>query len=308
MKSVGIALITHNAKHHLKHCLPPLLGHRVLVVNSSSEDGTVEEAKRMGAETLVIPRHTFNHGSTREKARQCLGTDVVVMMTPDAYATDESTIDSLIAPILEGKASVAYARQLPHRGAGFFEAFAREFNYTPKSHIRSLADQEQYGPYTYFCSDSCAAYSSKALDEVGGFPSVLIGEDTAVVAKLLQAGHRVAYVAEATVRHSHSYGLSQEFRRHFDTGLARKGFKELIHSAGRDERRGAAYVTALMKELARKRPHLLTYGLLQTAVKWIGYRIGRASVGAPVWWKQLCSGQDFYWTSEDFLNRGPRAG
>ena len=30
---------------------------RVLVVNSSSNDGTVEEAEKLGAEVLVIPRH-----------------------------------------------------------------------------------------------------------------------------------------------------------------------------------------------------------------------------------------------------------
>ncbi|HEY4831864.1 MAG TPA: glycosyltransferase family 2 protein, partial [Waddliaceae bacterium] len=61
-----MAIITHNAKHHLPCCLPPLLQSslkpRVLVVNSSSNDGTVEQAQSLGAETLVIPRADFNHG------------------------------------------------------------------------------------------------------------------------------------------------------------------------------------------------------------------------------------------------------
>jgi rhamnosyltransferase len=72
--SIGVILITHNAKHHLPHCLPPLLNSslkpRVLVVNSSSNDGTLELAQEMGAETLAIPRKQFNHGLTRELARK----------------------------------------------------------------------------------------------------------------------------------------------------------------------------------------------------------------------------------------------
>ncbi len=54
----------------------------------------------MGAETLVIPRHQFNHGATREFARKYLGTDIVVFMTPDAYPADDRLLDELIAPCI----------------------------------------------------------------------------------------------------------------------------------------------------------------------------------------------------------------
>ena len=71
--SIGVAVITHNARQHLSKCLPPWLQSplkpKVLVVNSSSKDGTVECAKEMGADVLIIPRHEVNHGKTREKAR-----------------------------------------------------------------------------------------------------------------------------------------------------------------------------------------------------------------------------------------------
>ena len=74
--SIGVAFITHCPKHHLKQCLPPVLNSplkpKVIVVNSSSGDGTVELAEELGAETVVIPRTEFNHGSTREKSTQNL--------------------------------------------------------------------------------------------------------------------------------------------------------------------------------------------------------------------------------------------
>lgn len=297
--TVGVAFITHCAVRHLPHCLPPILASRlkpkVLVVNSSSNDGTVEMAKRLGAETLVIARSAFNHGTTREQARKALGTDIVAMMTPDAYAVDASMLEKLVAPIMRGETAAAYARQIPHDGASIFEAFARAFNYPADGHVRSLDDLAMYGSYLFFFSDSCSAYSNVYLDNVGGFPRVLLGEDTAVCAKLLRSGHSVAYVADAVVKHSHRYTLFQEFQRHFDTGLARKGLAELIAVGGGDEARGKQYAAALLRTIAREKPALLLYAAAQILAKWLGYKAGRVSNSLPVWWKRALSGQDFYW-------------
>lgn len=297
--TVGVVVITHCAKKHLLHCLYPYLQSplkpRVLVVNSSSQDGTVELAEELGAETLVIPRSDFNHGATRELARQYLGTEIVVMTTPDAYATSTSTLEELIAPIVQSQASVAYAKQLPHKGAKFFESFAREYNYPAKSHIRGIEDIKKYGIYTFFCSNSCAAYSNKALEEIGGFKPVLLGEDTVAVAKLLKKGHKIAYVAEAKVRHSHSYSLAQEFHRSFDIGLARRQYSHLLIEAGKDAKRGKEYTKTMLCKLCKENPKLIPYALLQTAVKWLGYTIGKKSINGPRWLKKMCSSQDFYW-------------
>lgn len=299
MKSIGVIVVTYQAKHHLPYCLPPLLESslkpRVLVLNSSSNDGTVELAQEMGAETLVIPRHEFNHGLSREKARRYLSTDIVVMITPDAYAINHDMLSYLLEPLLKEKASVSYARQIPHHGAYFFERFARHFNYPSENHIRGLEDKETHGVYTFFCSNSCAAYINADLDLVGGFPSVLTGEDTLVVAKLLEQGKKIAYTADAIVHHSHSYTLKQEFKRSFDTGLARKLNKPLIGLYGRDESRGRAYTLSLFQELIQEKPHFIPYAIIQTLTKYIGYRLGRWSTRAPLFFKRWCSAQDFYW-------------
>lgn len=305
--TIGIAIITYRARHLLPHCLPPLLASslkpRVLVVNSSSNDGTVEYAKELGAETLVVPRHAFNHGTTRELARKHLGTDIVVMVTPDAYALDGNMIEHLVTPLKKGEASVAYARQIAHDGADVFEAFARDFNYPSQSQLRGLEDKALYGVYTLFCSNSCAAYLNSALDEIGGFQHVLMGEDTFAVADLLQRGHKIAYVAEAVVKHSHRYSLKQEFQRHFDIGLVRKQQEEIIRIFGKDSARGKRYFIELQKRILKSSPHLLPYAYLQTAAKWIGYQLGRRSVNASLNWKKKWSSQDFYWESLESLHK-----
>ena len=297
--SVGVVILTLNSREHLAHCLPSYLESRerprVLVVDSSSNDGSAQKAESLGAEVIVIPRQSFNHGLTREYARKHLGTDIVVMATPDAYPKDHTLIENLVAPIRYGDASIAYARQLPHRKAGFFESFAREYNYPSESHIRGIEDRARYGTYTFFCSNSCAAYCNRALDAIGGFKSVLLGEDTVAAAQLLHEGHKIAYVAEAEVYHSHGYTLWQEFQRYFDTGLAREEYRELIASYADDSKRGRGYVSAMTARLLKEKPHLLPYGALQTLVKWTGFQIGKRSIEAPAWFKKMLSGHKAYW-------------
>jgi rhamnosyltransferase len=113
------------------------------------------------------------------------------------------------------------------------------------------------------------------MDEIGGFSPIIFGEDTIAVAKLLHRGHRIAYVAEAIVHHSHDYTLKQEFCRHFDMGASRKSHQELFAICGSDNAKGKAYVQDLLKELWQIAPFQIPYALLQTIVKYIGYRLGR---------------------------------
>ncbi|MBA3721816.1 MAG: glycosyltransferase [Parachlamydiaceae bacterium] len=305
--SIGVIIPTYQGAKHLSHCLPYImqssLKPRVLIIDSSSNDNTIEIAKQWGAETIVIPQNEFNHGLTREIGRQHLKTDIVVMMTQDAYATSPQMLEHLVRPLIEKRGSVSYARQLPHLGAGFFESFPRYFNYPEKSHIRGIDNLSEYGVYTFFCSNSCAAYLNSALDEVGGFPSVLFGEDTAVVAKLLNRHHKIAYVANAEVRHSHHYSLLQEFKRHFDIGLARQEYGHLISAGGKDSKRGTAYAKEMFKQLVKKHPEKIPYSILQLTLKWLGYKIGQASTNAPVWFKRKLSSQSFYWNSNYFIKK-----
>jgi rhamnosyltransferase len=124
--SVGVVIVTLNAEREVEPALRAVLGSsvvsRCLVMDSSSTDGTVALAKRLGAEVHILPRAEFNHGATREKARKLLATDIVVLLTQDVIP-EADFIAELIKPIRCGETVAAYSRQLPHLGAEFFEAF-----------------------------------------------------------------------------------------------------------------------------------------------------------------------------------------
>lgn len=296
---IGVCIVTHNARNQLQRCVAPLLASawrpRILVVNSSSADGTVALAHKLGCETLVVARSQFNHGLTRELARRRLGTPVVVMLTPDAWATDAAFLDRLVAPLIDGRASVAFARQLPRSDADWLERFNRRFNYPQQSTIVDATDYRRRGAGAHFCSNSACAWLASALDEIGGFPATLVSEETIAAARLLARGHRLAYVAEAMVTHSHPTSLLGDFRRLFDIGYARSRFQADLLANGADERRGRAYLRALLATTAAERPDLLPYAILDILARYAGYRIGRLAAGGPDWLARRVSGQDFYW-------------
>lgn len=301
--TVGVAIPVLNGARELARLLPVLAAEPGIdalhIVDSSSDEDIAGVVRTCpAARLLVIPRREFNHGATRERARRELGTDIVVLLTQDVIP-EPGFLAPLVEPIRTGQAAVSYARQLPHTGADFFEAFPREFNYPAESNLRGIEDTAKHGVYTFFCSDSCAAYDNAALDGIGGFQSILTNEDYFAVARLLQGGKRISYTAESRVQHSHRYTLGEEFRRYFDTGYVRAENPWVNQLAGHAEGRGAAFAREMLGRLLRSAPWWLPYAVLQTAVKWAGFRAGYwagARKLAPSWCRRFSS-QRYYWAS-----------
>ena len=299
---VGVIVVTHRAREHLRRCLEPLLASplrpHVLVVNSGGDDGTVELARELGAEVLCVERERFNHGLTREEARRHLGTPITVFLSPDAYPQGEGFLELLVEPIRNGRAEIAYARQVARADADLLERSLRGFNYPASSHVRSQADWPRFGSYTHFCSNAAAAWSTAALDEAGGFKAGLVSEETVATALILARGGRIAYVAEAVAEHSHTSSARALFRRQFDVGYTRTLWCHLLLTRARDEGRGRRFAATLLRRAGREEPWNLPRLVTQLAAMWLGYRIGRVGSLLPPMIARRLSGQDFYWTSK----------
>lgn len=277
--SVSVVIPTYQAEKHLPRCLPPLLNSplkpKILIIDSSSSDATPQIAKQFGVELLSIPKSSFNHGATREYGRKRLATDICVMVSQDAYASNNFVLEKLLTPLLKKKAALAYARQIPHAHASPIEKYARSFNYPATSQLRSLDDAYTLGIYTFFASNAFCAYDNALLDSIGGFAHTMMGEDAIACARLLRQGYKVAYVAEAEVYHSHNHSLYEEFSRHIAIGTFRKRYEPLFACSQGDTQRGLAYTQALLLSLYKKSPTTIPYACLHTLVKWVGYQIGK---------------------------------
>jgi rhamnosyltransferase len=189
---------------------------------------------------------------------------------------NEDSISNLIKEFDDPSVGMAYGRQLPHINAESLETHARLYNYPPESNIRSFDDIASMGFKVFFCSNSFAAYRKSALLDVGGFPSdSIMGEDAIVAAKMLSAGFKKAYVAHATVRHSHSYTLAEEFKRYFDTRVFHEQNKWLIESYGKPTGEGIKFMKSELKYVIKNDPKVIFKSIASLGAKWLGYKSGK---------------------------------
>jgi rhamnosyltransferase len=277
---------------------------QVLVIDSESMDGTVALARDSGFAVKSIARREFNHGGTRQLAAEiCPEAEILVYLTQDAVLAAPQALAKLLEAIEDPAIAAVYGRQLPRPAAGAIEAHARGFNYPPISEVHDLASRERLGLKAIFFSNSFAAYRRSALLAAGGFRrDVIFGEDTLIVAKLLLAGHKVAYVAEACVYHSHDYTWAKEFQRYFDIGVLHRRERELIREFGRAGREGERFVRSELRYLRRHDPARIPSALARTALKLLGYRLGKMEDRLSPKLKRRLSMQPSFWSREDGLD------
>jgi len=271
----------------------------VLVIDSESDDGSLQLFESVGARVYSISRAEFNHGGTRQLAVDMLvDAEVVVFLTQDAILADCHAIEKIVDCFADPDVAAAYGRQLPRHCAGPVEAHARLFNYPSRSRTNSLSDAEEIGLKTVFISNSFSAYRRNDLMAVGGFPSHLIlGEDTYIAAKLLLAERKIAYCAEALVYHSHNYKILEEFRRYFDTGVLHAREPWIRQRFGNAEGDGLRYVKSELVYLwARGRSHIPS-ALFRNAWKLIGFRLGLKEALLPQVMKRKLSMFRSYWAN-----------
>lgn len=269
----------------------------IIVIDSDSNDGSLEVSQSAGFTVHQIKKNEFNHGGTRQFAVNMLGSvDVAVFLTQDTILYSDKSIKNLVNIFDDSTIGCAFGRQLPRANANHIEAHARYFNYPKKPYIRSLSDKDKYGIKIAFISNSFAAYKVSTLNDVGGFPdNVIFGEDTYVAAKMLLKNYRLAYVSDAQVYHSHNYSSVDIFKRYFDIGVFHKQNNWLISSFGKPEGEGFRFVRSELYYVMRKKFILLPTVLIRSVCKYLGYRLGSIANILPQRINKILSMNKRYW-------------
>ncbi len=272
----------------------------IIIVDSSLTDEASAAAASSGVKLIKVKKGEFDHGGTRTMAAEEAKGDIIIFLTQDALPFDDRSIENLLPPFGEDTVGAAYGRQVPYPDASPFAAHLRLFNYPETSSLRSIADKGKFKIKTPFLSNAFSAYRKKALLQIGGFKGRLIlGEDTYAGAKLLMAGYKIAYAADAAVYHSHNYTALQEFKRYFDIGVFHKDEGWILDEFGRAEGEGMAYVRSAVAFLVRRgERRLLPELAIRTALKFMGYNLGKKHDKLPLSLIKKISMQKDWWTEE----------
>jgi len=250
---------------------------KILILDSSSTDNTVQIAKTAGAEVHKISRSDFNHATTRNLALQ-KEADFYLFMTQDALPYDDKLAENLLKPFEDENVVVSYARQIPHEDADPIEKFARETNYPPVSVVKSKESLKEMGIKTFFCSNSCAMYRASYFKERGGFTDGLImNEDMDFAARAILDGKKVAYVAEAKLWHSHRYTAKDLFKRYFDIGIffqTNGWIQKEVNKYSSTESTGVKQAKKELVYLFKNAPLSIPKSVLFSLTKFVAYKLG----------------------------------
>ncbi len=275
---------------------PQVMG--VLVVDSSSIDDTAAVAQAGGFALRRIDPRDFDHAGTRNRACGALDgePDIVIFLTQDAIPASDSSLRELIRAFSDPAVAVAYGRQLPHADANPIAAHARSFNYRDRGYVVDKEGGRPMGLKAVFTSNSFAAYRLSVFKDLGGFPEKsILSEDMYFAARAVMAGHKVAYVADAMVLHSHNYTPLEEFRRYFDIGVFHHDEAWIGREFGGAGGEGKRFLVSEFRYLLARAPAWLPRACVHNFFKILGYKLGKSYTRLPLRLRRGFSMHRKYW-------------
>ena len=113
---VAVVLPAYNAERTLEKTyreIPFDIVNEVILVDDSSQDRTVEIAKKLGIRTIIHPENRGYGANQKTCYKEALKgkPDIIIMLHPD-YQYDPKLIPNIIEPIKKGYADVVFGSRL----------------------------------------------------------------------------------------------------------------------------------------------------------------------------------------------------
>jgi rhamnosyltransferase len=257
----------------------------VIAIDSGSTDGTVARLHHAGATVISVPRTAFNHGGTRNQALAHAKGEFAVLLVQDAVPISRDWLAALVGPLVrDGSIAGTFARQVP---------VARASRVTAHYLAQWVAAQTQpriMGPLTregFVRMSPAERHAACAFDNVCScvrlrvwrdhpFQPTAIAEDLEWGRDVLLAGHKLAYVPDAVVEHSHERPVSYELQR---TYLVHQQLERLFGLVTvptvRSLLRAVAVTIPLNARVAAREPHGRARAVLRGAALGLAQPLGQ---------------------------------
>lgn len=193
---------------------------QVLVIDSSSRDGTRSLLRRRGTEHRVIARREFNHGLTRNLGVEHARGDVVAFLSQDALP-EPGWLAELVEPFADPGVAGAYSRQVPRTQASPFSldrlanwpATAARSRRQVLPSIRLIEAMSLGQRLEMICFDNVASAVRRSVALEIPFRDLPFGEDRDWAYRAMAAGYAVEYRCASRVLHSHDRSSWADLKR-----------------------------------------------------------------------------------------------
>jgi glycosyltransferase involved in cell wall biosynthesis len=248
----------------------------VLMIDSGSQDRSLEIVRAAGVELLEIDPAEFSHGRTRNLGAERTHGELICFLTQDATPVPGWAAAYREAFALQEHVGAAYGPHLPRADTSpmiarelteFFGSFEVGGGPIPGPAL-------QHAGGSTFLSNVNACYARACWEQIR-FREIAYSEDQAFGTDMLAANWVKVYQPAAAVLHAHDYGALEFMRRYFDE------YRGLQESTG----------------------HVEPFGVLDTA------RYVRAGVTGDRRWaaeQGLSGAEQARWTARSAVHHGGR--
>ena len=257
-RRVGVVIRTLNESELIATCLENLARQQpgfdldVLVVDSGSTDSTVELARAGGARIVEIAPADFDYSKALNVGLEQLDAELVVLLSAHAIPTDERWLERMTAPFSDPRVAGVSSRQIPWPGAPWWETerLRRAFGDATRHYEAGAVDE-----IVFSNAASCIRLSTWWAEPF----TLPAAEDLEWAERVVAAGWKVVYEAEAEVYHSHDEGPREQARRMIDINRVHSGAigrARVIRQAAGLLVRNAVSIAKLNEPVRRKRSYL----------------------------------------------------
>lgn len=225
--TISIVVPTRNGLTTLPALLDAVAAQRIdadvelVAVDSSSTDGTAELLKARANRVVSIAVSDFDHGRSRNLGVEHSTGELVVLTVQDARPASDRWLAALVAPLLHDETIAGtYARQQPAADASgitrYYAGRAPAAAEQPRVSAIDRATYDTLHPMQRLeaCTfDNVCSCVRRSVWKTHPFKPTPIGEDLEWARDVLLAGHRLAYVPDSVVIHSHERSAGYELAR-----------------------------------------------------------------------------------------------
>lgn len=185
----------------------------VVVVDSGSTDGTLEEAGKYPTKVIQIKPGDFSFGYALNVGCRAARGEYLVMASAHVYPVRTDWLERLLEPFGDHRVGLVYGKQQGNHLTKYAEhqIFAKWF---PES-----ADWDQRD---FFCNNANAAIRRRLWANLQ-YDETLTGlEDLDMAKRLKAAGYKIAYEPSAAIVHVHEEGYRRILNRYRREAIALK--------------------------------------------------------------------------------------
>jgi len=268
----SIVIRTHNHKNLLKRLLgriekqKKVLKPEIVIIDSSSTDGTREFALGKGCNVIKIDPNEFNHAFTFNLGAKKSKENIIVYASVDIIPKDGLWLYHLIKHFNNKKVAGVFSKQEPIPNFNLIEEFKLKKIF-PKNNM-TLAN---------FSNASGAIRKSlwKKIKYDENVPYKYIGgEDQKFAQETKKKGYKIIYEPKSTVYHSHKYPLKTRLKSAYFIELNREKVDKWNKNVAMLNYKKRDLVFYLLKKCAFKSLFidLLFGGILMRFYAWKGRR------------------------------------